>query len=291
MKCTSKIVVTGGAGFIGSALLNNLKKIYPNYKLISIDNYISGCKKRHIEGVDYLNDNSGNISELVTGEVDTVFHLGEYSRVEQSFQDPHFVYQNNISQFGNILKFCLKRNAKLIYAASSTRFSNEKHAARLSPYTWAKFMNVETLNNYIDWFGLNAKSIYFYNVYGEGENSDGPFSTVVAKFLKLYKQGSPITITSPGTQTRNFTYIGDIIDGIILIHQKGIERSYKIGAPTSYSINELAGMFPDCELIYTPGVQGNRMGNVDIENDTLRLLGWEPKMQLNDYIVEQIKCA
>jgi UDP-glucose 4-epimerase len=278
------ILVTGGAGFVGSHLCERLVEL--GHAVTSIDNYSSGSINNHIEGVSYIHADVKHIFyNIIPTNFDIIYHLGEYSRVEQSYDDLDIVLDYNLYSINAIVKFAKACNAKLVYSASSTKFCIE--SGSLSPYTWTKSVNVDYVKNYAKWYGLNYAITYFYNVYGKREISDGKYSTVVAKFLKIKKEGgTTLPVISPGVQRRNFTHINDIINGLILVGMKGEGDHYGIGSPESFSILELAqliGLKP-CMM---PEVKGNRIITDVLSQKTIEL-GWKVKHNLKDYIKSQL---
>jgi UDP-glucose 4-epimerase len=276
-----KILVTGGAGFIGSHLCEELIKDVDNY-VVSLDNYSSGSEDNHIKGVKYIHGDSIDIDDLVDFAPNIVYHLGEYSRVEQSFADIDIVWKSNNNGIFSVLKFCLKNKSKLIYAGSSTKFGDGGLGKSQSPYAWIKASNTELVENFGEWFGLSYAITYFYNVYGGREISHGKYSTLIAIFVAKYKKGSPLPVVSPGTQLRNFTYIDDIISGLILVGRSGLGDNYGIGSSKSHSILEIAKLF-DSEIEMLPERKGNRNSSAVICDKT-RELGWNETKKIEDYI-------
>lgn len=272
-----RIVVTGGAGFIGSHLCEALIK---DNEVISIDNYFTGSTRNHINDVAYIYADAKNISDVVSGNVDIIYHLGEYSRVEQSFDDFNLVMEYNTHSLCRILEFAKNKNSKLIYAGSSTKYGD--NGKNSSPYAWSKSTNTDLVKNYANWFGLNFAISYFYNVYGGREIKSGKYATLIAKFTEMYKKGENLTIVSPGTQTRNFTYIDDTISALLLIGEYGQGDGYGIAAEESYSILQLAEMF-GLEYTMLPERKGNRL-TAGVFNDKIKELGWKQSMVLSDYI-------
>ncbi len=276
-------VVTGGAGFIGSHLCRRLKD--SGVRVISLDNYFTGSRDKHIDGVEYRDGHTKDIEEIITETPDIVFHLGEYSRVEKSLEDPpELVWDlNKIGTFA-VLEFCRKRGCKILYAGSSTKFSDDGRGRDLTPYTWTKATNTELVKNYGAWYGVPFAITYFYNVYGPGEISFGPYSTLVGIFKEEYRHGQPLTVVAPGTQSRNFTHIDDIVDGLMLVGEKGEGDEFGIGAKENFSILEVAKMFSD-NIVMLPERRGNRQTS---NADTTRVaeLGWTQKHNLPDFITE-----
>jgi len=285
-----KILVTGGAGFIGSHLCERLLKL-GNF-VVSLDNYFTGTEKNHIKGVKYIKGNTRDIFKLVDFTPDIIYHLGEYSRVEQSFEDMRIVYEYNKIGTFEVLEFVRKTGAKLIYAGSSTKFGDGGISRNTSPYAWTKASNTELVINYGIWYGINYAITYFYNVYGPREISTGKYATLIAIFREKMRNNEPLTIVKPGTQKRNFTHIDDIIDGLILVGKDGYGDEFGIGSDESYSIIEVAEMFLNMpideaikkgKVVMLPERRGNRM-NAEVITDKTRFLGWKPKRHLKDWI-------
>ena len=275
-----KILVTGGAGFIGSHLCEKLAD--DGNEVISLDNYSTGSEKNHIDEVVYIKGETTNIDKLITFSPDIIYHLGEYSRVEQSFDDIEKVWSSNKDGIFAVLQFCRKTKAKLIYAGSSTKFGDGGLGRSQSPYAWTKSSNTELVENYGNWFGIKYAITYFYNVYGGREISTGKYATLIALFKEKYKNREPLTVVSPGTQLRNFTHIEDIISGLVLVGKKGRGDNYGIGCSQSFSILDIAKMFGS-EIEFLPERKGNRM-SASVVCDKTKSLGWEESYSIENYI-------
>ena len=130
-----KILVTGGAGFIGSHLCETLAKNKAN-EIWSLDNYSTGTTDNHVDRVSYIHGSTQDINKLIKFSPDTIYHLGEYSRVEQSFEDINLVWEFNKQGTFEVLQFCRKHASKLIYAGSSTKFGDGGLGRDQSPYGW-----------------------------------------------------------------------------------------------------------------------------------------------------------
>ena len=273
------VLVTGGAGFVGSHLCERLAK--EGYAVISLDNYFTGSPDNHVDGVEYRDGHTKDIEAHVPETPDLVFHLGEYARTEKSFEDIELVWDLNKSGTFAVLEFCRRKECKIVYAGSSTKFADNGDGRDQSPYAWTKATNTELVQNYAQWFDLDFAITYFYNVYGPREMS-GPYGTLVRIFTELYRNGQPLTITSPGTQTRNFTHVHDIVDGLLLVGEKGVGDGYGIGADTAYSVLDVAEMFGG-ELMMMPERKGNRLTS-GVDNLQTKALGWMPQRTLTDWI-------
>jgi UDP-glucose 4-epimerase len=276
-----KILVTGGAGFIGSHLCQRLVEDKSNI-VCSLDNYFTGSSLNHIQGVEYIEGSTADIKKLVQIKPDIVYHLGEYSRVEQSFDDMDKVWKFNKDGIFAVLEFVRECGAKIVYAGSSTKFGDGGLGRSASPYAWTKASNTELVQNYGTWYNVPYAITYFYNVYGPREIQSGKYATLIALFKEKMKNGDPLTVVSPGTQKRNFTHIDDIINGLVLVGENGYGDEFGIGSGEAFSIKEIADMFGG-KIEMLPQRQGNRM-SADVVTSKTEALGWKPTKKIRDYI-------
>lgn len=273
------IIVTGGAGFVGSHLCARL--VAEGHRVISLDNYFTGSKENHVPGVEYREGHTKDIAKHVSEIPDSIFHLGEYSRVEISLTEPQVVWDLNSAGTFGVLEFWRASGCKLVYAGSSTKFGDGGLGRVQSPYAWTKASNTELVQNYGRWYSLPYAITYFYNVYGPGERA-GKYGTVVEIFRQKKLKGEPFGVNAPGTQKRNFTHIDDIVDGLLLVGEKGEGDEFGLGAEESYSILELAALFGG-PVEMRPEAPGNRMDAV-LDTAKSRALGWSAKRKLAEYI-------
>jgi len=275
-----RALVIGGAGFIGSNLCAALAE--DRHSIVSLDSYLIGSKKNHVDGISYVKGSAQEISKLCKGHrFNTVFHLGEYSRVEQSVVEPDKAIQNIYQTLPAVLEYCRANNTKLIYSASSTKFGDAQ-----SPYSVAKQLNAQLVDFYMAFYKLPYVITYFYNAYGPGEIEEGPYATVVAKFIKAKRDNKSVIVSRPGTQKRNFTFVQDIVRGLIIAAEYGFGDGYGIGSDDAYSIIDL------CDIIgvkYSLGEysSANRM-TAQLVDKKIRELGWAPTKKLDDYIKESL---
>ena len=279
------ILVTGGAGFIGTSLIKELLLMYKNISIISLDNYTSGSKKNHIDDlkVTYIEGNTWDISNII--EIQNfnpiyVFHLGEFSRIVLSFEKTKETFWSNSIGTVEIIEYCLKKRSKSIYSSSSAVFSGKD----LNPYVFSKSQNIGLIKNYNKWFGLDYVIVYFYNVYGEKQINTGPYATVLGIFEKQFMENENLTIVLPGTQSRVFTHINDIVKGLILIAEKGFGDNYHLSSYEEYTINDVASMFDYSKISYIPERRGERFSSIKHENCMEKELGWVATESLKDYI-------
>ena len=278
-----KILVTGGAGFVGSHLCQRLAQDHNNL-VYSLDNYFTGTEANHVPNVTYIKGDTVHIAKLINFKPDMVYHLGEYSRVEQSFDDIEKVWLYNKDGIFAVLEFVRKAGCKILYAGSSTKFGDDGLGRNASPYAWTKATNTELVTNYGVWYNMPYVITYFYNVYGKREIATGKYATLIALFTEKMKTNRPLTVVRPGTQKRNFTHVDDIVDGLILTGESGYGDEFGIGNSKSFSIVEIAELFGG-KVEMQPERQGNRM-TADLVTNKTQALGWSPKHELEDYIKE-----
>jgi|GEM_PF-38769 len=281
MNARKTIVVTGGAGFVGSHLCERLQR--EGHRVISLDNYFAGSRDNHVSGVEYREGHTKDIARLIPETPDLIFHLGEYSRVEQSVLEPDIVHDLNIVGTKGVVEFWKSKRCKLVYAGSSTKFGDSGAARYTSPYASTKADNTELVRETGEREGLPYAITYFYNVYGPRERS-GVYGTVVEHFKRMYSAGSPCAVVRPGTQERNFTHVSDIVDALIRVGEKGQGDEYGLGNEKAYSIFDLAKLFGFGDnIVMFPERSGNRMTST-LDASKVRSLGWETQQTLPAYI-------
>ena len=286
------IIVTGGAGFIGSNLIKYLIK-KTKYKIISIDNYSTGTKKNHIidRNIKYIKDENINIAKILKPykkKIKVIFHFGEFSRIYQSFLKPKDCLNSNINNSFEVINFAKDNNIRIIYSATSSALGNNGKDENLSPYAWAKSKNIELIKNYSKWFGLKYELLFFYNVYGSGQILNTSMAAVIGIFQTQFNKKIPLTVVKPGTQKRDFTHIDDIINGCYLAFIKGRQSEYMLSSNKQYTILEIAKMFKT-KIKFLPSRKGERFGSSIANNNAFNHLGYKPKYKINTYISNFIK--
>ena len=286
------IIITGGAGFIGSNLVETILRKNLAKKIYVIDNYSSGSKKNHKKNkiIQYIKNDTKNIfeiSQLKKANIDFIFHLAEFSRIVQSFEFFDNCWESNIQGTKKIIEFALHKNAKLIYSASSSKFGNENNQY-LSPYAWTKAKNVELIKCYKQWYGLNYVICNFYNVYGPRQIKNHYMSAVIGIFENQYLNNEPLTVVSPGNQKRDFTHVYDIVEGFIEAGFNRVNQEYQLASGKLLSLLQVAKMF-NHKIKMIPKRPGERWSS---KRDSLlkskRDLNFKAKYSLSDYIKEFI---
>ena len=276
------ILVTGGAGFIGTNLIKTLIK--DNYNITSIDNYSTGLKENEIEGVKYIDSDIELIDQLES-EFDLCFHLAAQSRVQPSFEDPKESIRVNVNGTTKVMEWAKKQSVKVIYAGSSSKH----HDPSDSPYALTKYLGEEICKLYKKSFNVNVEIARFYNVYGPNEPLDEKFGNVIGIWRAKVKENKPLTIVGDGNQKRDFTHVDDIVDGILKIafSKKTHSDAWELGSGVSYSIKELFNMFKErfnATSVYVDDQPGNYRETLRVNDDIIKELDWNPQDRLKDYI-------
>tara|TARA_A100001011_G_C14298675_1_gene839708 strand:- start:591 stop:1481 length:891 start_codon:yes stop_codon:yes gene_type:complete len=287
-----KILVTGGAGFVGTNLIHLLLK-KTKYSILSIDNYSSGSKKNHIKNkrVNYKKGDIKNIFQIVKNpkNIHSIFHFGEFARIYQSFKKMEECINSNSIGSNEVFNFCLKNKIKLVYSATSASLGNKGKDKNLSPYSFTKAKNLELLENLKKWFNFKYEVIYFYNVYGPHQISRGSMATVIGIFEDKYLKKKPLTVVKPGKQTRRFTHILDTVNVCYIAWKKNLCRHYSIAHHKSYSVLDVAKMF-NSKIKFLPKRPGERyasaLTNMNLSNKVYKYFG---KVNLRDYINDFLK--
>lgn len=276
------ILVTGGAGFIGTNLIKTLIK--DNYYITSIDNYSTGLKENEIEGVKYINSDIELINQLES-KFDLCFHLAAQSRVQPSFEDPQESIRVNVNGTMKVMEWAKKKGVKVIYAGSSSKH----HDPSDSPYAMTKYLGEEICKLYKKSFKVNVEIARFYNVYGPSEPLDEKFGNVIGIWREKVRLNKPLTIVGDGNQKRDFTHVDDIVDGILKIafSHRNHSDAWELGSGVSYSINELFNMFKErfnTTSVYVDDQPGNYRKTLRVNDDIIEELNWNPQDRLKDYI-------
>jgi UDP-glucose 4-epimerase len=282
------LIVTGGAGFVGSNLIFHFLK-ETNFKIISLDNYSSGTKKNHVKNsrVKYLKSDTKNISKTLKNyksKIHSLFHFGEFARIYQSFLKMDECINSNTIGSHEVFNFCFSNKIKLIYSATSASIGNNGLDKNLSPYAFTKAKNLEMLENLKKWYKFKYEVVYFYNVYGPKQIKTGSMATVIGIFEDQFRKNKPLSVVRPGTQSRRFTHIKDTIDACYFAWKNNKCRHYSISNKKSYSIIQVAKMF-NTKFKLLPSRPGERyasaLTNMNLSNKVYKLFG---SIQLKDYI-------
>ena len=272
-------LVTGGAGFIGTNLIKALLK--KGYSVTSIDNYSTGLKSNHVKGCTYIDFDIRHIKDYSEwGKFDIVYHLAALARIQPSFKTPVKTFTTNVNGTLSIVEFCTKNNIPLFYAGSSSHHSGKFK----NPYTYSKEIGEEIIQLYQKHYGLKASIARFYNVYGPSHLKEGAYCTVIGKWETAFENNQPLTIYGDGTKRRDFTHVEDIVNALILIYEKQKwGHIFELGRGIDYSIQEVANLYPS-KVIYEDDKPGEALTTLCTDTLAKELLGWEPTLNIEDYI-------
>jgi len=294
-----KYLVTGGAGFIGSHLVDKL--IEQSHQVKIIDDLSTGKKENLNPKADFHELDICDFEKIkpLFQDIDYVFHLAAIPRVPVSIEDPITTSKANILGTVNVFKAGIDNRVKrIIFASSSSVYGDQDKLPLeesmvpnpLSPYALQKLTSERFAKLFVQLYKIPIICLRYFNVYGPRIDFDSDYSLVLGKFLKLKAQGKSLTIFDDGEQTRGFSYIDDVIQANI----KAMESDelnggevINVGSKKSYSVNYLSKLIGG-EVEYLPPRSGDpRHTQADI---TLakKLLNWEPKIGFDQGIKKTI---
>jgi len=279
-----KILVTGGAGFIGTNLIKRLLK--EGHEVVSLDDYETGTEDNHVDGATYIMGDIDSLGYWKGDSFDLCFHLAALSRIQPSFEDPTECFRVNAQGSQVVAEWARLNGVKVVYAGSSSRW----HDPFQSPYAAFKHMGEEVFKLYRTAYDCDFEICRFYNVYGPDEIIEGDWAAVIGIWRRQVRDGGKITIVGDGEQRRDFTHVIDIIDGLYKVGMgsEKHEDAWELGCGVNYSINEVYGMFkekfPWIVPVYLSDQPGNYRKTLRENDDTLERLGWKPEDRLRDYI-------
>lgn len=292
-----KVIVTGGAGFIGSHLADEL--VRQGYEVHVIDNLANGRREDVPPGaqfheLDILD--TASITSVIKG-AHAVFHLAALPRVPFSYDFPRESHEANIDGTFSVLMAAREgTTGRFIYAASSSSygpqtklpFTEDMRPNPLSLYSFQKFAGEEYARLFSSNYGLSTVSLRFFNVYGPRMRPDGGYALALPKFLKLRKEGKPLPVTGDGTQTRDFTHIRDTVRACLLAMESphvGKGEVLNISAGHNISMNTLADLVGGLKE-YIPPRPADLRDTYGDNSLAKKLLGWEPMVTIETGVTE-----
>ncbi len=302
-----RTVVTGGAGFIGSHLAEEL--VGRGYEVVILDDLSTG-KMENIEqllkrdNVKFVSGSIINLSLLqeLFQDVDFVFHQAAIPSVPRSIQNPLASHEANMTGTLNVLLAARDNGIrKVIYASSSSLYGDTptlpKNEVMLpnpqSPYAITKLAGEYYCQVFQQVYGLATLCLRYFNVYGPRQDPNSQYSAVIPLFIKRLSEGKPPIIFGDGEQTRDFTFVTDVIKANIIAAEGGATGVFNIARGESIAINELARLIADIvgrniEPIHEEARSGDiKHSLADISG--ARAIGYEPQYSLEDGLRETIR--
>jgi UDP-glucose 4-epimerase len=297
-----RALVTGGAGFIGSNLVDRL--IAEDYEVVVVDDLSTGKKQNLNEKAKFypLDLRSASLREVFKDKVDVVFHFAAQARVRVSLEDPMYDAGVNINGAVNLLEASRGEVEKIVYASSGGAVYgepeylpvDEEHPiAPLSPYGVSKYMVEEYLRVYYGIYGLPYSALRYGNVYGPRQDPYGE-AGVIAIFANKMLLGEAPTINGDGSQTRDFIYVGDAVEAGLRAAEKKVTGPVNVATGVETSVNQVYRVLREVtgsrvEAVHGPAIKGevNRI-YLDIKKAE-KTLGWRPEVTLEDGITRFVE--
>ena len=294
-------IVTGGAGFIGSHIVEKLKRL--DHMVVVIDNEYSDNDNFHWRK-DTLNVNIDitdykALKKAFTG-ADYIFHCAAEARIGPAIENP--VNALNINTIGtcNVLQCAREVGAKkVLYSSTSSGYGlNEAPNVEtqpddcLNPYSVSKIAGEKLCKMYTDLYGLNTIIFRYFNVFGERAPRKGQYAPVTGIFLRQKAAGEPLTIVGDGEQRRDYIYVKDVANANVMAaisnpDDDAYGQVYNVGSGKNYSVNEIASFISDDTINIPPriGEARNSLANIDKIQKTF---AWKPEVDVEQWIKTQL---
>jgi UDP-glucose 4-epimerase len=292
MKC----IVTGGAGFIGSHLVDKLLSV--GSEVLVIDNFSTG---RHENLAHHKTNNKlliieadiSNLDKIKSSfkGIDFLFHLSALADIVPSITNPTVYFKSNVTGTMNVIEAARQGGVKkLVYAASSSCYGipdicPTPETAEMRPqypYALTKLLGEQIVLHWRQVYKLPAISLRFFNVYGPRSRTSGTYGAVFGVFLAQKLKNKPFTVVGDGTQTRDFIYVTDVVNAIIMAAESNCQNEImNVGSGDTYSINRIVEILGG-DVVFVP----KRPGEPDCTHANItkikKLLGWKPKVSLEE---------
>ena len=298
-----KAIVTGGAGFIGSHLVDSLLK--ENFEVTVLDNFSTGRLENleHVlEQIELVECDLGVQGDWIQNftNADWVIHLASLADIVPSIQQPEEYYRSNVDGTFNVLQAAKTAGVKrFVYAASSScygipdNYPTPEHAdiRPQYPYALTKRMGEEMVLHWAQVYSFPAISLRFFNVYGPRSRTSGTYGAVIGVFLAQKLAGKPFTVVGDGKQTRDFTFVTDIVQAMISAAKSNRSgKIYNVGSGTNVSVNRLVELLGG-EKVYIPKRPGEPDCTFADIHKIQKELGWKPQVTIEkgiEKILQQI---
>ncbi len=299
-----KILVTGGAGFIGSHLVDRL--IQEGHDVVVVDNLSTGKRRNLNRSAEFykLDIQSPRLERVFRRERPALLmHLAAQMDVRRSVEDPIYDAQVNILGTLNVLEQAVRHGTRKVVFASSggaiygeqeTFPASEAHPTHpASPYGISKLSGEQYLAYYQRVSGIQYVSLRYANVYGPRQDPHGEAGVVAIFAQKLLSREQPI-INGNGRQTRDFVYVEDVVEANLAAMGKEVQGIYNVGTGQETSVNDLFRILadmtdPGCKELHGPAKKGEQIRSVVDGSKLRRELGWEPKVSLQEGLARTVE--
>jgi UDP-glucose 4-epimerase len=295
-------IVTGGGGFIGSHLCERLLRL--GHKVTVIDNFLIG-KRKNLETIkkkiSIINADIRDYKKIVNHfkKTDNVFHLAALADIVPSIEKPYDYFSTNVSGTFNVLQASIKNKIKrFIYSASSSCYGVPKQYPTSEtseidpkyPYALTKRLGEELVIHFAKIYNLNTTSLRFFNVYGPRARTSGTYGAVFGVFLAQKLANKPYTVVGDGKQTRDFTYVTDIVDALIKVFiKKNISGEIlNVGSSKTVSVNKIITLLKGSKISIPKRPGEPEITFADIKK-IKRLTNWRPKVSIKEGIKFMLK--
>ena len=298
---STRFLLTGGAGFIGSHIVKRL--VGEGAVVRVVDNLSTGqvarlenlrCSIEYVEAD--LADNL--VSDEVVKDVDYVLHQAAIPSVQRSVCDPIGTNRANVTATLNLLESCRKAKVRrFVYAASSSAYgdtevlpkSEEMPPNPLSPYALQKLVGEHYCKLYYSLYGLETVCLRYFNVFGPGQDPHSEYSAVIPKFISKLLINEPITVYGDGEQSRDFTYVENVVDANLLALQatKACGKVLNVGCGERITLNTLIQLLEEivgvkAKVSYSASKPGDVRHSLADINLARRFLEYEPKIMVKE---------
>ena len=291
-------LITGGAGFIGSNLVDKL--IDMGVEVTVIDNFSTG-KRENLNPaaccleLDISTISIDTLTNLMEG-INVVFHMAAEPRIQVSIENPSETIKTNILGTSNILEAAKEAGVgKIIYSSTCAAyglqtklpFNENMKTDCLNTYSISKVAGEELCKMYSTLFGLDILTFRYFNVYGNRQPTTGQYAPVIGIFKRQKDNNEPLTIVGDGLQTRDYINVLDIVEANIAASTSSYSNGsiYNIGTGKEHSVLDIAKLISD-EYIHIPQREGEcKYVKADITK-VKHFLNWEPKIKLKDWILK-----
>jgi len=298
---TGKFLVTGGAGFIGSHIVERL--VQDGAQVRVVDNLSTGRIERlghllsaieFVEG-DLANESTAN--EAVDG-MDFVVHQAAIPSVQRSLSDPIATNRANVVGTLNLLESCRRVGVRrFVYAASSSAYGNTEVLPKqedmapnpMSPYALQKYVGERYCKLYFELYGLETISLRYFNVFGPGQDPHSEYSAVIPKFINCLLNNQPITIYGDGEQSRDFTFIENVIEANMLALNAAAAggQMCNVGCGERISLNRLVVLLEreiagSARVIHVEPKLGDVRHSLAAVDRARALLNYQPKIGVEE---------